>query len=930
MPATELSRVTNTLVLLSLLLGLVSGYAAETNDAPFGLERRVPWTTSRVVGSPDPPLPYTVEKTFTNLQWRAPLYVAAEPGTNFLLVILQGGEKDRPSKLLRVRDSADAAATETILTVSNRLLYSVAFHPGYRTNGVLYLFSNGPTSRGERTNRVSRFTKAGQKRTAWDAGPYLDPDSEKLIIEWRSAGHDGGGMAFGRDGMFYVSTGDGTSDSDAWNSGQTVDDLLGGVLRIDVDRPDGERAYSVPKDNPFVGSTNARPELWAYGLRNPWRLTVDDKTGHVWVGNNGQDLWESIHFIRRGENYGWSVYEGSHPFYLHRKLGPTPAVAPTIEHHHAEARSLTGGVVYYGERFPDLEGAYIYGDYSSGTIWGARHDGSRLAWHKELARTQLQIAAFAVSPRGELLIVDHGGGIFRLTRTPDQPRPEFPTRLSETGIFTSTKDHKVQPGILPYSVNAPGWADGAHIERFVGLPGETRIDLTNGGWAFPDGAVLMQTLSLPLEGRAPRTGEQKLRRIETRLLTRQNGQWAGYSYRWDDAQSDATLVNRNGEDRDLAGGANSASPSRAEARQPSTLNSQQTWRFPSRTECMACHSRAVNFVLGFTDLQLNRTNDYSAARDNQLRTLEHIGFFATKDGGRKESGGASTASVYRKAQRAKEKLVDPYDSAQDLEARARSYLHVNCSVCHVEAGGGNAKMELGISTKAERMNVFDARPQHDTFGVENAMLVAPGETARSVLFQRVSRRGRGQMPPLVSTRVDDRAVALLREWIASMKPTQTFVRDWKMEDLLPGLARLRDGRSIEAGRAAFRQIGCNQCHRFRGDGGTVGPELGGERRLTPLELLESIVLPSKVITEGYAATEIETKSGDAISGRVEREDDRVIVIRPPLATETVTVEKSQIRERTLSKTSNMPSGMLNTLTEDQVLDLLAYLLSNSK
>src|SRR5688572_18620926 len=210
MPATELSRVTRILLLLSLMLSTVSGYAAETNEAPFGLERRVPWTTSRVIGSPDPPLPYTVEKTFTNIQWRAPLYIAAEPGTNFLFVILQGGEKDRPSKLLRVRDAANAAATETILTVSNRLLYSVAFHPGYRTNGVLYLFSNGPTSRGERTNRVSRFTKAGPKRTAWDVDPYLDPNSEKVILEWRSAGHDGGGMAFGSDGVFYVSTGDGT------------------------------------------------------------------------------------------------------------------------------------------------------------------------------------------------------------------------------------------------------------------------------------------------------------------------------------------------------------------------------------------------------------------------------------------------------------------------------------------------------------------------------------------------------------------------------------------------------------------------------------------------------------------------------------------------------------------------------------------------
>ena len=874
MPATTRVHVLQLLLLLSLPLNF---FAADSTNAPFGLRHRIPWTTSRVVGSPDPPLPYRVERTFTNLSLRAPLYVAAEPGTDSLFVILQGGEKDRPSKLLRVRDAADTAETETILTVTNRLLYSVAFHPGYRTNGFLYLFSNGPTPESERTNRIARYAK----RTAQNSGPYLS--SEKLILEWRSAGHDGGGMAFGRDGMFYVSTGDGTSDSDTWNSGQTVDDLLGAVLRIDVDRPEGERAYSIPKDNPFAGSTKARPELWAYGLRNPWRLTVDEKTGHVWVGNNGQDLWETIHLIRRGENYGWSVYEGSHPFYLNRKLGPTAPVAPTIEHHHAEARSLTGGVVYYGTRLPELEGAYVYGDYSSGTIWGARHDGNRLTWHKGLARTQLQIAAFAVNHHNELLIVDHGGGIYRMARAPERPRPEFPKSLSETGIFVSTKDHQVHSGVLPYSVIAPGWADGADIQRFIGLPGENRIDLTNGGWGFPDGTVLMQTLSL-------RDPAQTHRRIETRLLTRQAGQWAGYSYRWNDAQTDATLVDRNGDTRQLT--------------------SELTWRFPSRAECMACHSRAANFVLGFTDLQLNKTNDYAGIADNQLRTLEHIGLF----------------SAERKS-RAKENLVNPYDSTHGVDARARSYLHVNCSVCHIEAGGGNAKMELGITTKPERMNLFEARPQHDTFGIKNAMLVAPGEPDRSILLHRISRRARGQMPPLVSTRVDDAAVALLREWISNMKPTQTLVRDWQMEDLLPKLEELAGEPSIEKGRTAFRQVGCNQCHRFRGEGGTVGPELDDVgRRLSKRELLESILLPSKVITEGYATTEIETKDGDLISGRVEREDERTVIIRPPLAPEPISVEKSKIRDRTIAKTSNMPAGMLNSLNEQQILDLLAYLL----
>jgi uncharacterized repeat protein (TIGR03806 family) len=866
----------------AILIALATtAFAAD--EAPFGLEQRVAWTTSRVIGSPDPPLPYTVEKTFTNIKWRSPVFIAREPDTNSLLVISQGGEKERPSKILRLRDDPAAKETETLLVISNRLIYSVEFHPGYRTNGQLFVFSNGPTPNSERTNRISRFT------VDREAPRKCDPESERVILEWRSAGHDGGGLVFGNDRMLYISTGDGTSDSDTWNSGQTVDDLLGAVLRIDVDRPGGVRPYSIPKDNPFVGLTNARPELWAYGLRNPWRMAVDPKTGHIWVGNNGQDLWETAHFIRRGENYGWSVYEGSHPFYLNRKLGPTPAVAPTIEHHHAEARSLTGGIVYYGKRFPELEGAYVYGDYSSGTIWGARHDGSRLTWHKELARTELQIAAFSASPSGELLIVDHGGALYRLVRSPPQDTTnKFPTRLSETGLFSSTKDHRLQDGLISYSVIAPGWADGAHVQRFLGLPGDSRIELSN-GWTFPNGAVLMQTLSLPgASNAAPR-------RIETRLLTRQIGQWVGYSYRWDESQSDATLVGAAGDETGFAVG-----------------SGVQLWRFPSRTECMACHSRAANFVLGFTENQLNKVHDYGKASDNQLRTLPHIGVFGSS-----------------KLKPPKRTFVDVYDSTQDLDARARTYLQVNCSVCHMDAGGGNAKMELRMSTKPEQMNVFDARPQHDSFGILNAMLVAPGDPERSVLYHRVSRRGRGQMPPVVSRLVDERGAALLADWIRSLPPTHKFVRDWALDDLLPKLDDLKQGRSIDSGKTAFRQTGCNQCHRLDGEGGTVGPDLTGiGKRFSPRDLLESILLPSKVITEGYATTEIETKSGGIISGRIEREDERELVVRPSAASDTtVNIRKSEILDRKFSKLSNMPAGILNTLDETQILDLIAYLSS---
>jgi hypothetical protein len=158
------------------------------------------------------------------------------------------------------------------------------------------------------------------------------------------------------------------------------------------------------------------------------------------------------------------------------------------------------------------------------------------------------------------------------------------------------------------------------------------------------------------------------------LLTHQGGQWAGYSYRWNEEQSDATLVAASGEEL--------------------RLDAQHVWRFPSRDECMACHSRAANFVLGLSDVQMNRMHDYGGVQDNQIRTLEHIGLFSNTREKERRRGG---------------KLVNPYDASETVEARARSYLHVNCSVCHVEAGGGNSKMEFGISTVLEKMNLIEAR-----------------------------------------------------------------------------------------------------------------------------------------------------------------------------------------------------------------------------
>lgn len=888
------------LIALLVLAGAASTLA-RAPDVPFGLDKRVPWTTSQLVGSPEPPLEFTVERVYQNLTLTSPIYAIEEPGSDHLLIVLASTDGKQGSRVVRVSSDFNADKIESYFELPGRLLYSLTFHPDFATNGFAYLFSNGPTGDQERTNRVARYSVAPGTH-------HLAPDSEQTVIEWRSMGHDGGDLVFGADGRLYITTGDGTGDSDTWDSGQTLDDLLGSVLRIDVDKPTDTTPYSIPPDNPFVNTPGARGEIWAYGLRNPWRMCVDRQTGHLWVGNNGQDLWETAHLVNRGDNFGWSVYEGNHPFYLGRRRGPTPLVPPTIEHHHAEFRSLTGGDVYFGQNFPELAGAYLYGDYSSGRIWGMKHDGSRVVWHRELADTQLAIAAFRTTRSGQLLVVDHtGGALYRLVRNPTTAPPTpFPARLSETGLFASTAEHRPADGVIPYSVNASSWNDGVTAERYLAVPGDAQVGYTSGpSWTFPDGAALVQTLSLTqskLEDAAD-ADQGTPRRFETRVLLRQQGEWAGYSYRWNDEQTDAVLVPRTGEDATL----------------PTNDSEQQhAWRFPSRAECLACHSRAANFVLGLTEAQLNREHNYVGTTDNQLRTLDHIGLFS---------------SPLPKPPAELARLTDPHDESQDgsqdIEARARAYLHVNCSACHVAAGGGNARMELGLATPTADMKLIGARPQHDTYGINNAMLVAPGEPDRSVLVRRLSQRGPGQMPPLVSRTVDVAAVKLLRAWISQLQPARQFVRDWQLDDLAPQLEQLGAGRSVETGQKLFREIGCAECHRFGGEGGSVGPNLTGiGRRLTPRDLLESLLLPAAKIADEYAVFVVATDRGQVFSGRIDREDAQTLVLRPMAADEPpIEVPLDQIDERHKSNISNMPAGTLNVLNQDEILDLLNYLLS---
>jgi uncharacterized repeat protein (TIGR03806 family) len=587
-------------------------------------------------------------------------------------------------------------------------------------------------------------------------------ETQTAIIEWDSNGHNGGEMAFGPDRMLYISSGDGTSDSDTDMTGQDIRDLTSGIVRIDVEHPTPGQHYRVPADNPFLDIPEARPELWAYGFRNPWRLCFDRQTGDLWVGDIGQDIWEMVHVVQRGANYGWSVMEGSHEFQPLRPRGPTPISPPTIEHHHSESRSVTGGLVYYGERFPDLQGAYLYGDYATGKVWGARYRDGKITWQRELADTTLQILGFAEDTAGEVLLIDYAGQIHRLVPAPppDAPPSQFPRKLSETGLFVSVPEHRLHEAIVGYSVNSPLWSDGASKERFIALPGMGTIEHQDkGAWKFPEGTVLVKTFSLERKAGDPASSQ----RIETRLLTLQQNEWVGYSYRWNDEQTDAVLVGTRGEDHELT----IEDPAHPDGTR------KQTWHYPSRAECMVCHSRAAGFVLGPHTLQMNREHNYGEFRDNQLAVLSRSGFlrFSPRKSKASSSADESLAGMPKPPEEYP-RLVDPYDPAADLAARARSYLHANCAQCHVQAGGGNSAIELHHNTSDEKLRAIGVPPLHDKFGIAEALLIAPGEPDRSILLHRIGKTGRGRMPPLASSMVDEQAVTLLKEWIAQLRASE--------------------------------------------------------------------------------------------------------------------------------------------------------------
>ncbi len=702
--------------------------------APFGLDVRPANTTCVAAIRPVVDTGVTLQRVWSGLNFAYPVALTQAPGNNdrWYVVGLSGKISTFLTAAATDADASDFANINVTTHGGEAGLLGIAFHPDWQAKHEVYLSytrdvlpGDPPSPPGCPLNGSREFTSIVARYKSVDNGLTVVPTADEIFTLGQPyTNHNGGNIQFSPvDKMLYIGFGDGGFANDPCGSGQDLKSPLGKMLRIDVNAGPGK--YSVPKDNPFFGSATTMNEIWAYGLRNPWRWSFDSVAGDLWVGDVGQSAWEEIDRVVSGGNYGWNVCEGFHKIgSLTDQCDTAGLLPPVVEHGHGEAQAIVGGFVYRGSAIPSLVGTYIYGDYAVGNIWAIVYDANNTPKAKLIANvTANDLSSFGQGNDGEIYTVELSGVISKLVPAGPPMPDNFPKVLSQTGCTDPKDARKPSFGMIAYDVNSPLWSDGAAKERWLAIPdGKTITVGSDGDFDLPIGSVAMKQFSVGGK------------RIETRLFMRHDdGGWAGYTYEWNDAETEATLL-PGGKVKPVNGGT-------------------QQWTYPSRSQCKQCHSAATGGTIGLQVSQLNRTTTYVSTNrvSNELATLEHIGMFTSP-----LPGAPSTLPA----------LPVPSGVAA-VDARARSYLHSNCSHCHQPGGTGQGTMDLRYPTTFHDTQTCNATNTQGAIGSVTNILT-PGSPAQSIMSLRIHATDGKRMPALAVSIPDPTGTKLLDQWITGL------------------------------------------------------------------------------------------------------------------------------------------------------------------
>lgn len=756
---------------------------------------------------------YTTANAFPTLTFSAPMQVVSVPGEtnrmfvaerfgNIQLVTNPGGT---PTKTGYLSISSLIAAGETLRTDGENGLLSVVFHPNFATNRTLYVYfslqANGQLH--QRLHQVTVSSATASTVTITQHKPLL------TVVD-RATNHNGGTLGFGPDGYLYLSMGDEGDGGDSFDNARYINTQLDPVgttnrvmrtgfwgkihrIAVEVDpvgqpgvfppstiapNPQAQNStnypsaihgnYRVPTSNPFHGFTSwhnvaidpnsVRTEIFATGVRNPFRWSFDSQTGRLFLGDVGQGTWEEVDIVTKGGDYGWSWREGNHTYNSPPAPTSPPAqgfnpIAPIYEYDHTNSGSgdiygnvICGGMVYRSGALSELYGKYIFADEGSGYIV-ALTENANGTWSPTLlcgsADAVPAIVNFSVNPgTGEMLMCNlNSGTLLKLTRkgtTGTSP----PATLSATGAFSNLATLTPATGVIPYTPNVAFWSDYAIKSRWFAIKNLTDSATFNadGNWTLPTGMIWVKHFDID----TTRGNAGTRRKLETRFLVKTANGVYGLSYKWRADQTDADLVAEDG----LTEVIPSSSPS-------------QTWRYPSRTECNTCHSAVGGFALSFNTRQLNRTQTYGAQTLNQIAELSRVGYLT-----------GLNASVNNLPAH-----VAATDNTASLEARVRSYLAVNCVQCHQPGGAATGNWDARITTPTDSANLINGALVNNAGDAANRWLV-PADTAHSMVLKRLQGNGVQRMPPLATNERDLTDETLVTDWINSLAGRQSFA-DWQ-------------------------------------------------------------------------------------------------------------------------------------------------------